>query len=345
MQKQSLGDYLLSEYPKDVESDRGYDFADELLHFPAEEGHNSYGSNISMESFSSFSSSSYTSSANTSPEFAGLEKPAGASADFDDFVDSDFFFMDTQETAERGQELLACSVASTVKPSADDDTAYDPSFERFLAEPEISWKNTLVAEASLFADTVAASAPLPAKQSHHLALGYASSSSCPSNIQQWPPLFTDPPRSSLPSDRWCDTTINDITPVLPANLCDLPSHIFTDNDITVDLMSSLKSIAGAAFPNRPTKKDRAISGKRPGRRGPLEVDSRKHAAVMRGAGNCLNCRSRKCKCDVGVPCRPCVTFYKVGLLDKPCRGFNLTFLSNPLIIGKDQDQHLPTYNH
>ncbi|CAI6341832.1 unnamed protein product [Periconia digitata] len=75
-----------------------------------------------------------------------------------------------------------------------------------------------------------------------------------------------------------------------------------------------------------------IQGRRNrGRVGPLRVDQRSHAALMRRVASCSSCRKRKEKCDPGIPCRSCIEYYKGDLINHPCRDFRISDLSNDFL--------------
>lgn len=56
-----------------------------------------------------------------------------------------------------------------------------------------------------------------------------------------------------------------------------------------------------------------------GRRKALTAEQRSHAALMRVLGACLNCKTRKEKCDTETPCKPCLDHFKGDLASYPCR--------------------------
>ncbi|KIW03281.1 uncharacterized protein PV09_05496 [Verruconis gallopava] len=75
-------------------------------------------------------------------------------------------------------------------------------------------------------------------------------------------------------------------------------------------------------------------GKRPrGRTGPLNEAQRRSTAYMRNVKACQSCRSRKAKCDPGIPCRQCINYYKQNLIHHPCRGQQLEDIADKFLQG------------
>ncbi|ORY11230.1 hypothetical protein BCR34DRAFT_484517 [Clohesyomyces aquaticus] len=68
-----------------------------------------------------------------------------------------------------------------------------------------------------------------------------------------------------------------------------------------------------------------------GRTKALTQEQRKNAALMRVIGVCSNCKRRKEKCDVGIPCKSCLEHYKGDLIHNPCRNQLLSDLSSAFL--------------
>ncbi|KAK8218732.1 hypothetical protein IWZ01DRAFT_162993 [Phyllosticta capitalensis] len=68
-----------------------------------------------------------------------------------------------------------------------------------------------------------------------------------------------------------------------------------------------------------------------GRKGPLNYEQRKSAALLRKIGACQNCRRRKFKCDAGIPCQSCLKYYGSDLVHSPCRDWHLNDISSSLL--------------
>ncbi|KAF2645924.1 hypothetical protein P280DRAFT_513799 [Massarina eburnea CBS 473.64] len=68
-----------------------------------------------------------------------------------------------------------------------------------------------------------------------------------------------------------------------------------------------------------------------GRIGALTLEQRTHAALMRRAGSCYNCRKRKERCDPGTPCQNCLDYFKGDLVNHPCRETRISDLCNAFL--------------
>ncbi|KAF1949367.1 hypothetical protein CC80DRAFT_520587 [Byssothecium circinans] len=68
-----------------------------------------------------------------------------------------------------------------------------------------------------------------------------------------------------------------------------------------------------------------------GRVGPMTLEQRSHAALMRRAGSCYNCRKRKERCDPGIPCQACLDYYKADLTHQPCRDIRIADLHSAFL--------------
>jgi len=92
-----------------------------------------------------------------------------------------------------------------------------------------------------------------------------------------------------------------------------------------------------------------------GRRGPLNHAQRISTAHMRNVKACASCRVRKAKCDVGIPCKQCITYYKANLIHHPCRGQLLEDVADKVLkgnifprkraLGKDFGVNFRTLDH
>ncbi|KAF2474600.1 uncharacterized protein BDR25DRAFT_301288 [Lindgomyces ingoldianus] len=160
-------------------------------------------------------------------------------------------------------------------------------------------------------------------QSNHQAIGYNQSLHPSQRALEIPPILSiSPDARPRPRSNTSSKRVSTSEPRRGQNSLTTPSPTLGWVSYQPNLQTN-RLVPSGADGNRGRRQR--------GRTKALTLEQRRNAALMRVVGACSNCKKRKEKCDLGIPCKSCLEHFKGDLIHYPCRDRLLSDLSSSFL--------------